>query len=489
MVERLKVLFLSPEAAPFAKTGGLADVAGSLPGALKRRGVEVRMVLPFYAVVRKGNFEVSPLIDNLEIPLGEEKLASTVLETRTSDGVPVYLIEREDLFDRPNLYGNAAGDYHDNLERFTFFSHAALLITEFVGFKPDLIHCHDWQTGLVPALLKGPYQENKHVGGIPTVFTIHNLGYQGLFPKEKIALTGLRKAKFFHPEGLEFWKKMSLLKSGIVYSDAITTVSPSYAQEIQTNEYGKGMDGVLRQRRGSLHGILNGVDYSIWDPSRDCHVPVNYSLKKIAGKRACKESLMEEMSLDASLKKRPLLGMISRLDTQKGLDLLVEILSDILALNVGLVVLGLGEESIQEAIQSVANNNRGRVGLKIGFDDPLAHRIMAGVDIFLIPSRYEPCGLTQMYALKYGAIPVARATGGLEDTIVSFDLTTGEGNGFKFAAYEPAAFLAAIKQGVDLFQDAKAWKKLMRNGMEADFSWDRSAQTYMEIYRSLMTAG
>ena len=485
---RLKVLFLSPEAVPFAKTGGLADVAGSLPEALKRQGADVRMVLPLYAMVREGNFEVSPLVDNLEIPFGDEKLEAAVLETRTNDGVCVYLLEREDLYDRPNLYGNGVTDYYDNLERFAFFSHAALLTTETVGFRPDVIHCHDWQTGLVPALLQGPYQKNKHVGGIPTVFTIHNVGYQGLFPEQKIALTGLPKAKIFHPEGIEFWGKMSLLKAGIVYADAITTVSPSYAQEIQTSEYGKGMEGVLVKRRAVLYGILNGVDYKVWDPDRDAHVPENYSPKKMAGKRACKESLMQEMNLDASLRERPLLGMISRLDAQKGLDLLVEILNDILALDAGLVVLGSGDESIQEAIQNVAKTNPGRVGLKIGFDEPLAHRIMAGADIFLIPSRYEPCGLTQMYALKYGTVPVVRATGGLEDTIVPFDPETGEGNGFKFAAYESKAFLTAIKQGIELFQDAKAWKKLMANGMQADFSWDRSAKRYVEIYRKLMKA-
>jgi len=486
MTTGLKVLFLSPEAVPFAKTGGLADVAGSLPEALKRQGAEVRMVLPLYAMVRQGKFRTTPLIDTLTVPLGGEGMETKVLETRTRDGVPVYLLEREDLYDRPNLYGSAMADYYDNLERFAFFSHAALRIAESLQFRPDVIHCHDWQTGLVPALVSGPYADNAFVGGSPTVFTVHNLGYQGLFPAEKLPLTGLSPSRFFHLEGLEFWGKISLLKAGIVYSDAVTTVSPTYAKEIQTAEYGKGMEGILLRRRDALYGILNGVDYEFWDPARDPHVPENYSPKKMAGKRACKALLLEEMGLDASLKERPLLGMISRLDTQKGLDLLVEILSDIAALDVGLVVLGSGDESIQEAIKKVADTNRGRVGLKIGFDEPLAHRIMAGVDIFLLPSRYEPCGLTQMYALKYGTVPVVRATGGLEDTIVPFDPQSGEGNGLKFVAYESQAFLAAIRDAVGLFQDAKAWKRLMGNGMRADFSWNRSAQTYMEIYRSLL---
>jgi len=485
-LDGLNVLFLSPEAVPFAKTGGLADVAGSLPEALKRQGADVRMVLPYYAMVKEKKFEVRPIIDGLTVPLGDEGLEANVLETHTNDGVPVYLLAREDLYDRPNLYGNAMADYYDNLERFAFFSHGALRIAERLKFKPDVIHCHDWQTGLVPALVRGPYADNSFVGGAPTVFTIHNLGYQGLFPAEKLAVTGLSRSRFFHLEGLEFWEKISLLKAGVVYSDAVTTVSPTYAKEIQTDEYGKGMEGILVRRRDALFGILNGVDYKLWDPARDVHLPENYSPKKMAGKRKCKESLMAEMGLDASLNERPLLGMISRLDTQKGLDLLVEILSDILALDVGLVVLGSGDETIQQAIQNVADAHRGRIGLKIGFDDPLAHRIMAGVDIFLIPSRYEPCGLTQMYALKYGTVPVVRATGGLEDTIIPFDPQTGEGNGFKFAAYESKALLGAIANALGLFQNAKAWKQLMGNGMGADFSWDRSAQAYMDIYRSLM---
>ena len=482
----MKVLFLSPEAVPFAKTGGLADVAGSLPEALKRQGADVRMALPFYTMVRNKNIDARPVFKNLKVPLGGEVLFANVLETQTKDGIPVYLIEREDLYERPHLYGNAAGDYYDNLERFSFFSHAALLVVEALSFNPDVIHCNDWQTGLVPAFIKGPYRDKPGVGETSSVFTIHNLGYQGLFPAEKLPLTGLAREDFFHLEGLEFWGKMSLLKAGIVYSSAVTTVSPTYAKEIQTSEYGMGMEGILRQRRRFLHGILNGVDYRLWDPARDTHLPANYSLQKMDGKSACKEALLKEMNLDSSFKTRPLLGMISRLDAQKGLDLLVEILNDILALNVGLVILGSGDECIQESIREMAKRNPGQVGLKIGFDESLAHRIVAGADIFLIPSRYEPCGLTQMYALKYGTAPVVRSTGGLEDTIVSFDSRKGEGNGFKFVAYKPAAFLKAIREAVELFQNSKVWKKLRVNGMKADFSWDRSARTYIKIYQSLI---
>jgi starch synthase len=489
MTDKLRVLFLSPEVVPFAKTGGLADVAGALPAALKRLGTDVRLVLPLYRGVREGDFDTRPLLDNVEIPLGKEKFTANVLETKTADDIPVYLVERDDMYDRPNLYGNARGDYYDNLERFTFFAHASLHIAEAISFKPDVIHCHDWQTGLVPALLKGPYSGESLRKGTPSVFTIHNIGYQGIFPEEKMTLTGLPRFPFFDAEGLEFWGKISLLKAGIVYSEAVTTVSPKYAEEIQTSEYGMGMEGILKKRSANLHGILNGVDYRLWDPARDSHITAKYSLRKMQGKGQCKKALMEEMDLDPSLLERPLLAMISRLDAQKGLDLVVKILAKILAMDVGLIVLGSGDEKIQQAIQKAAKKNPGRVGLFIGFNEPLAHRIMAGADVFLIPSRYEPCGLTQMYALKYGTVPVVRATGGLEDTIVPLDSKKGEGNGFKFSPYKPASFLAAIRKAVDLFQNAEAWRKLMANGMKADFSWDRSAQRYLELYQAVIAKG
>jgi starch synthase len=486
MSERLRVLFLSPEVVPYAKTGGLADMAGSLPSALKRQGAEVRLCLPFYRVVREGNFETRSILKNLEVPLCKETLPVDVLETTTEENIPVYFIEREDLYDRPNLYGNAAGDYYDGLERFTVFAHASLLIAEVLGFAPDIIHCHDWQTGLVPALLKGVYRQSPILQEARTVFTIHNIGYQGLFPVDKFRVTGL-PVQFFNPEGLEFWGKVSLLKAGIVYSDAITTVSPTYAKEIQTPEFGLGMSGILQQRLSSLHGILNGVDYRYWNPSEDPYLPAHYSAADIRGKQICKEALIQEMNLDPSLKHLPLLGMVTRLDPQKGVDILLDIVDKILALDTTLVILGSGNRVYQEALQDVARKHPGYMGLEIGFDDALAHRIIAGADIFLLPSRYEPCGLTQMYALKYGTVPVARATGGLEDTIVAFDPYLGAGNGFKFGPYEPEAFLSSVRQAVETFRDKNQWRKIMANGMAADFSWDRSASAYMELYRSLTT--
>ena len=484
--DNLKVLFLSPEVVPFAKTGGLADVAGALPFALSSLGAEVRLVLPLYRTIREGDFQTRSFIDDIEIPLGNNTLKAAIKESRLNDGIPVYLIEREDLYDRPNLYGNASGDYYDNLERFSFYAHAALRLMRSISFSPDIIHCHDWQTGLIPALLKGPYRYNRLLSETPTVFTIHNLGYQGIFPSEKLPVTGLPKDDFFHLEGAEFWGNISLLKTGIMYSEAVTTVSPSYAAEILTHEFGMGMEGVLKRRKEAIYGILNGIDYDIWSPEKDRHLPAAYSAKEMVGKARCKAALIQETGLDPAVSKKPLLGMITRLDTQKGLDLLVHILDDLMALDLGLVVLGSGDEGISRAIQEAVDRYPGRINLTKGFNEPLAHRIMAGTDIFLIPSRYEPCGLTQMYALKYGTVPIVRATGGLKDTIVQFNVKTCEGNGFRFGPYKPDSFLRAVRAATKLFNNAETWQRLISNGMKADFSWDRSAGSYMNLYESLV---
>jgi len=485
--EKLKVLFVSPEVIPFAKTGGLADVSGTLPIALKKLGVDVRIVLPFYRMAHNREIVFHTLFQNLEVPLGRDRLKANIVETRTGDRIPVYMIDREDLYDRPNLYGTALGDYYDNLERFAFFSHAALLLSEVISFSPDVIHCHDWQTGLVPALLQGSYRNNRMLSGTSTVFTVHNLGYQGNFPADKMPLTGLSYEEFFHVEGLEFWGKISLLKAGIVYADAVTTVSPTYAKEIQTREYGMSMEGILSRRRAVLHGILNGVDYSLWDPAKDPHIAENYSPEDMAGKKACKAGLIDEMALDSSLMNRPLGGIISRLDSQKGLDLVIDILDKMLSLDVGLVVLGSGDEFMQAALQEAARLHKGRIALFLGFDDPLAHRILSGADMLLIPSRYEPCGLTQMYALKYGTVPLVRSTGGLADTVKHFDMKTGRGNGFTFGPYKPRAFLDAIREATGIYDKKHAvWNRIVANGMQEDFSWERSAKNYKKLYKNIL---
>ena len=479
------VFFISPEVAPFAKTGGLADVAGSLPSALHRLGVEVAVGLPFYRLIKEENLSLREKIPRLEVPLGEEVLACKVLETKTEEGIPVYFFDREDLFDRPHLYGTPEGDYYDNFERFCFFSRAVLLFSKKAGFRFRIAHCHDWQTGLVPTYLRTVYHTDPFFVNTATVFTIHNLGYQGLFPKSKLAISGIPQ-KEFNPEGIEYWDKISLLKAGISYSAAVTTVSEKYGEEIRTPELGQGMDGFLRKRGGAFHGILNGVDYKAWNPLRDPHIPFNYDSVKVEAKKKNKAALMEELGLRPSVNEQPLLAMISRLSSQKGFDLILEIAEDAVNLNVLLAILGEGDEVYQSALVELSRKHGRNVAVRIGFDDPLAHRIMAGADMLLIPSLYEPCGLTQMYALKYGTVPIVRATGGLDDTIKPFDPAKKSGNGFKFGPYKAEALLGAVEEALTLFRNKEAWKTLIQNGMKEDFSWDRSARKYLEIYQALI---
>jgi starch synthase len=481
----MMVWFLSPEVEPFAKTGGLADVAGSLPRALHRLGVDVKVGLPYYRVIKDKNMPATQALAGLEIPLGDLVLPCKVLETRTKEGIPVYFFEREDLFDRPQLYGNAGGDYYDNLERFSFFCRAAVLFAKRIGFPFDVVHCHDWQTGLVPAYIKSIYRNDPFFSNAASVFTIHNIGYQGLFPRTKLDVCGIPPWEF-QLDGIEYWGNISLLKAGLIYSDTLTTVSPRHSEEIQTPEFGRGMEGVLKKRARDLHGILNGADYSVWDPAKDPHIVAPYKPGAMEGKNKNKLALVEEMGLNPLLKAQPVLGMISRLSSQKGCDLLVEILEKLVKLDVGLVILGSGEEKYESIVVHLARRHKDRVAVRIGFDDPLAHRIIAGADILLVPSLYEPCGLTQMYALRYGTVPVVRATGGLDDTIVEFDPEENKGNGFKFGPFEANSFLTAIRRATDAFKDRDTWQRLIQNGMKEDFSWDRSARRYLEIYESMV---
>jgi len=483
----MDILFLSSEVAPYAKTGGLADVAGSLPGALKRLGINVSVGLPLYRSVKEGSFQKQLVLKGLEVPLAGQGIVGNVHATETDDGVAVYFLEREDLFDRPNLYRTAEGDYYDNLERFVFFSRAALLFSKITGMHFDLIHCHDWQTGLIPAYLSTLFRTDPFFFSTATLFTIHNIGYQGLFPREKLPVSGL-PPETYHPEGIEYWGAISLLKAGIVYSDAVTTVSPTYSREIQTSEFGLGMEGILRNKSAVLHGILNGADYSVWDPAIDPHITSNYDSDHLSEKIVNKAALLQETGLEPALLDRPVLGITSRLSHQKGCDLLIPILDELARMKVGLVILGEGEEQYENVLRNSAEKYSGKFSVTIGFDEALAHRIMAGADIFLVPSFYEPCGLTQMYALKYGTVPVVRATGGLEDTIEDFDPRAKNGNGFKFGPYDSKAFLSSIQRATDLWNDQETWEILMRKGMAANYSWDLSAERYAEIYQSLVAA-
>ena len=485
MEQPLRVLFATPEAVPFAKTGGLADVAGALPKYLQPLGCNLKLVMPYYRMVKNRGLPIRSLGEELEVTVGGETLKADLYQADLDQEIPIYFIGREEFYDREYLYGTPKGDYFDNAERFIFFSKAALLLCRYLGFSPDIIHHHEWQTGLIPAYLRSIYREDPHFSRTATVFTIHNIAYQGLFKKEKFWLTDLPQ-EMYNPEGIEFWERINLMKAGIVYADVINTVSQRYSVEIQTPEFGYGLEGILRKRKEDLYGILNGVDYKEWDPSQDPHLVAPYDLKDLSKKRACKKDLLKEFHLPPSLEKAPLLGMISRLADQKGFDLLADILENLFTLDIGFVLLGTGDQKYHDLFQQAARKYPQKAGIRIAYDDRLAHKIEAGADLFLMPSKYEPCGLNQIYSLKYGTIPIVRATGGLDDTIVNYDPATGKGNGFKFSRYDSKEFLNQIKVAISFYDQPKHWKQLLQNAMTADFSWQRSAEAYLQLYRKAL---
>lgn len=472
----MRVLFCSSEIAPLAKTGGLADVAGALPKALARRGVEVRLAMPAYRGVRLP--EAHPA-GRVSVSLGGERVEGTIVEGRMPDsGLPVWLVEQPGFFDRAGLYGEGGADYPDNLARFTFFCRAVQQWVDRGGWVPEVVHCNDWQTALLPVLLKteGP-------GGVATVLTIHNLAYQGVFPADQFRLTGL-PASVFTIRGLEFWGKVNLLKGGLYAADILSTVSETYAREIQSDEYGMGLQGLLRVRSADLFGILNGVDYSQWDPAVDAYLPARYSADDLSGKARCKAALQAELGLPGRAD-TPLLGTVARLVPQKGFDLVTEALEGIVDAGAQLVVLGTGEQAFEAAFRAAAERWPSQVRAVIGFDEALAHRIEGGADIFLMPSRFEPSGLNQLYSLRYGTVPVVRKTGGLADSIVDVTAETlqqGTANGFVFEAYTAQALLATVQRAIAAYRDPPLWRRIQQIGMRADFSWDRAAERYRALY-------
>lgn len=472
---------VSPEAVPFAKTGGLADVAGALPKALKGIGADVALVIPKYGVIDERKFGIRDTGITVKVPMSDGFKRADVLKGETGEGVPVYFIKKERYFDRENLYGTEDGDYPDNAERFTFFSRAVLELCKAINFKADIIHCNDWQTALIPVYLKTLYKGEPFFSDTATVYTVHNLGYQGLFWHFDMHLTGLGW-ELFTPEGVEFYGKINLMKGGLVFSDILTTVSKAYSKEIQTEEFGYGLEGVLVRRKKDLYGIINGIDYEEWDPARDSHVAANFSPEDMKGKAICKAELQRLYSLPVK-KDIPLVGMISRLADQKGFDLIEEAMDRLMEMDLQFVFLGTGDRRYQELLEDIGRRYPEKAGVRIAYNTSLAHKIEAGADMFLMPSRYEPCGLNQLYSLKYGTIPVVRATGGLDDTIKNFVPKTGNGNGFKFRDYSAEALLKAVNKAVDLYGDRKAWKKMMQNAMSCDFSWENSAREYLKVYR------
>jgi len=471
-----RVLMIASEAAPFAKTGGLADVVGALPSALGECGCETAVVIPRYGSIRLK--EARRVYDHLPVYLGKSGYDVAIYQAPAE--YPVYLVDCPPLFRREGLYGEAGVDYADNHLRFAVFARAALGVARSL-FRPDVLHCHDWQAGLVPAYLRTTFYGDPTFMGVKTLFTIHNLGYQGLFPPGALKETAL-DAAVFNPGGMEFFGQVSYIKGGISFADALSTVSPTYAREIQTPEYGFGLDGALRARAGVLTGILNGVDSREWSPENDQHIPKTYSAQDLSGKRAAKEQLLAEFGLPPEAMDRPLLGIVSRLARQKGMDILAEVAAEIVAEDVYLVALGTGEPEYEEFFRSMAESLPGRAGARIGFDNRLAHLIEAGADVFLMPSRYEPCGLNQIYSLRYGTVPVVRATGGLDDTIE-------KGTGFKFQEYSGAALLDAVRAAIQAFSSRAEWRAMMVRGMQKDFSWKASAQAYMALYERLLGRG
>jgi starch synthase len=464
---------VSSEVAPIAKTGGLADVVGSLPSALRAFGDEAAVFVPRYGTIDlKG---LRRVYDTLPIHLGAERYDCSIYEAPAE--FPLYLLECPPLFERKGFYGQSGLDYPDNYIRFAVFARAALEVARRL-VRTDVFHCHDWQAGLVPAYLRSTFAADPTFFGARTLFTIHNLGYQGLFPKTVLPEIALDPALFRAGE-IDFFGSVSYLKAGIALADALSTVSPTYAREIQTPEYGFGLEVILQARAGALSGILNGVNYAEWNPETDPLIPANYAAGDLAGKRACKERLLAECGLPPEAMERPLLGIVSRLTSQKGADLLAEAGQWIPAEDVYLAVLGEGDPAYEDFFRSLAEALPGRVAVRIGYDNALAHRILAGADMFFMPSRYEPCGMTQMFGLKYGTVPVVRATGGLDDTIE-------EGTGFKFAEYCGTALLEAVRDAVRVFSDAAAWRGVMLRGMAADFSWDAAARSYSALYSRLL---
>jgi starch synthase len=477
----LRILMVSPEATPFAKTGGLADVAGSLPLALARLGHEVTLVLPRY----RGIVDAGEDLGERVIDLGSRRQPVRYHRLPAGERAEVVFVDAPELYDRDFLYGAADEDYPDNALRFAVLARAALEYAAGASAPYGLVHAHEWQAGLVPVYLRRSYAGAAALRACPSVFTIHNLAFQGLFPGSDLRLLGL-PPDVYTTDGLEYWNQISFLKAGINFSDWITTVSPRYAKEILTEEYGFGFDGVLSARKDVLSGILNGIDVERWDPQRDPHIPAPFGAEDLSGKLKAKARLLAAFRLpaEAAALDRPVIGLVSRLTDQKGFDLIAQAIDDLVGLDTTYVLLGTGEARYEEGWQRAASERPDRVGVRIGFDEPLAHLIEAGSDLFLMPSRFEPCGLNQMYSLRYGTVPIVRATGGLDDTVVNYNERSGRGTGFKFKEYTPQALVRTVKRALKLFGRRKEWRALQLAGMRQDFSWDASAREYVKVYRN-----
>ncbi len=483
----MKVVMACSEMVPFAKTGGLADVAGALPKYLVPNGVELICFLPYYSKVRESGIKAKKTSLSFGIILDDQEKKVTIHKT-TIPGtkVTLYLVENEEFFNRPELYATPYGDYADNSSRFILFSRAVLETLIRLDIPTDVIHCHDWQSALITVYLKTIYKD-KVPGNPGSLLTIHNLAYQGLFWHWDMKLTGLTW-EYFNWRQLEYFGKLNFLKGGIVFADAINTVSPTYAKEIQTPEYGAGLEDVLRFRSDKLFGIINGIDYEVWNPETDELIPHKFTASTLAGKTKNKTALQKEVGLEVNAK-TPLIGMISRLAAQKGFDLLEGIMDELVKHDVQIVLLGTGEKRYQDLLADFGKRYPEKISANIRFDNGLAHRIEAGSDMFLMPSRYEPCGLNQLYSLKYGTLPIVRKTGGLADTIVDANeanIANKTATGFMFEEYTSAALLETIERALNAYAKPKLWKQLVTTAMADDWSWNRSATDYAQIYKQIV---
>lgn len=478
----MHIVFAASECAPWAKTGGLADVVSALPKTLVQMGHKVEVYLPYYRQVAKAVPNPPVVLSSVTIPFSWYNRFARVLDGGKADGVQVYFIDVPELFDRESFYATPSGDYPDNAERFSSFSRAVIEASKIIGV-PDVYHVHDWQTAILAVMLRSIYYFDPALRRTPSLLTIHNAGYQGTFPPRTME-TLMLPWDMFTFDKLEQFDRVNFLKGGIVYADAITTVSATYAQEIQTAEFGNGLEDTLRRRSRDLVGILNGADYTEWDPSKDPMIAAHYSTAKLDGKKECRRDLLHAFGFQGVSDTTAVLGLVSRFATQKGIDFIADIMDRLVKEDVVLVMLGNGEEYYERLLAEMAERYPDKVRVQVKFDNVVAHKIEAGADIFLMPSRYEPGGLNQIYSLKYGTVPVVRATGGLQDSVE--ELPGGGGNGFKFWGYDPDDLLDAIRRALETFKDKKLWTTMMKRGMEQDFSWERPAQEYVRVYERIV---
>ncbi|MGH9536409.1 MAG: glycogen synthase GlgA [Terriglobales bacterium] len=474
----MHVAFAASEAVPFSKTGGLADVVGALPRALVAAGHQVSVYLPLYRQTKLKNTQT--VVNSVTIPFDDRYRFCSIVGGGKHSGVQFYFVDYPPFFDRDALYGTSAGDYPDNAERFALFSRAVLEASKILG-PPQAFHCHDWQTALIPVLLRTQYAEDPAFRDVATVFTIHNMGYQGLFPPDTLPLLTL-PWDLFTISKMEFFGNVNFLKGALVFSDFVTTVSKKYSQEIQTTEFGFGLEGVLRARSSTVTGILNGVDYDEWNPATDKFILAPFSPQDLSGKARCRQDLLDSFGITKADARLPVIGIVSRFAAQKGFDLIAQIMERLAREEMIIVALGSGDKAYEEMFLRLSKQFPQKIAVKIAYDNTLAHKIEAGSDMFLMPSKYEPCGLNQIYSLKYGTVPIVRATGGLDDTIEHWDARTGKGTGFKFSDYNGEALLLTIKEALRAFRDQTSWQQLMRNGMSRDFSWGASAKEYIRVY-------